>query len=119
MNPFLHSQFAVIAPGLPALQVLITILPGLLFGLFTLIVSLFKPRVLTQGLQLVWRLKLPIAGIFAVCVSGIWAVRATWPSSTSAGSEIEIGAKDWPMYRGGLTRRGAVAGAVGPTRGGI
>ena len=109
--------FAVVPVLTGPLQVLLAILPGLLLGLFTVVVSLFRPSVLKQVLQLLWRLKLPLAAVAAIGVSSVWAVRrlaGRWASTIAQ----ERDARSWPIFRGSLARRGAITDAVGPTSGG-
>jgi outer membrane protein assembly factor BamB len=102
------------------LQVLITVLPGILLGLLGALVAMFKPSALKHTVKLLWRQKLQVTIVFGClagfCYGGSWVWTSIWPPP--AASEAEAGAADWSLARGGLLRTGAVPGAKGPIRGG-
>lgn len=101
------------------LQALLPVLAGIAVALLGALVSLFKPQVMKQLLHLVWRLKVPVLVAGVVVGGGAWALATYWPYLVGpAAGQAEAGA-DWPMVRGGPSRRGAAPGADGPTRGGV
>ncbi len=111
-------DFAVVPVLLSPLQVLLTILPGLLVALATSIFSLLRPRAMLHLLHIVWEQKIPLL-ILALCGAGlVWTgqhlLRGLGPTANAA----EMTSTDWPMGRGGLTRTGTPDGQ-GPTQGGL
>ncbi|MHB1036221.1 MAG: outer membrane protein assembly factor BamB family protein [Pirellulales bacterium] len=99
------------------LQVLIAILPAILLSLGGLIVGLLKPRAMWTGVRLLWRQKVAVAVIAGVVAGAVLMVR-TFASNGGPTSEQVAGA-DWPMFRGGLERRGSNDPGEPPTTGGI
>lgn len=101
------------------LQLLLTLLPALLFALFGLIASLLKPQAIKTGLRLLWRLKLPLAAVVAGAAGVAWAAQSLWPTPHSSGGVAEASDHDWPMFRGGPARTGIVHGSASPMRGSV
>jgi len=104
------------------LQALLAILPGLLLALaaaiVSVLVSIFRPRAMLAFVKLLWRLKIHLV-VIAGCVAGPWwAAERYWPSGESPAA-AQGGGGDWPIFRGGLARRGAAAGEPGPAAGGV
>ena len=114
---------AVVPVLIGPIQVLITVLwyvvPGLLIALAGTILSMLKPRAMLNLLKTLWRLKIQVAVVAACVVGLVWGVGELWPSG-GAGAAGQHGASaDWPIFRGGLARRGAAAGETGPSTGAI
>jgi len=130
MSPFTTScqgaTLGVVPVLIGPLQALLTVLwyvvPALAIATAGVIVSMFRPRAMRNFVRTLWRLKLQLAGI-AVCVAAaVWSVGKLWPAGEGGGAALAAarrGQGDWPVFRGGLSRCGAPAGAVGPTAGGI
>jgi len=95
------------------LQVLLAILPGLLVALGAVLASLFKPSGLKLLLKLAWRLKYPLAAMALVIAAAVWTVRSLTGPGVEPGGGTASGT-DWPMFRGGLARRGTVGESPGP-----
>jgi len=111
-------SIAVVPILIGPLQVLLAILPGIIVAVLGGLISIFKPRAIKTTALLLWRLKVQVA-IFACCLAAVtWAARDYWPSPGPAATALEEG-KDWPMFRGSLSRRGCTASATGPTGGGV
>ena len=95
------------------LQALLAILPAIMVALATMLVQMFKPQAISGVLKLMWRKKLGTL-IFAGCVVGVVYgvsfVSTPWGSSDGGNVKIDRGSADWPVARGGVGRRGAVAG---------
>src|SRR5438445_7958923 len=114
------SNLAVVPVLIGPLQILLTILPGLIVAALSAIISLLRPRAVLGGLKILWRLKLQTAVLIALgaglLYAGAWAWRTYGPRPAVAEA---VAGSDWPMARGGLTRRGYVPGSPDPTRGGV
>jgi len=101
------------------LQALMAFLPVLLAALGGAFVAMFKPSTLKRLGQLLWRLKLPLAGIVLVAVAAFIYVPKLFPANVAVVSQASGGA-DWAMLRGGPERRGAVLDKeADPAHGGI
>ncbi len=117
MNPF--SLMAM--PGVPPagvvpvlvgpLQALVAILPGILVALGTALVAVFRPSAIKRFVQLLWAQKVVVVAV----VAGVWGLVHLWaaafPGAPADVGKAEAGV-DWPMWRGGASRRGAVLGDV-------
>jgi outer membrane protein assembly factor BamB len=85
---------------------------------------LLHPRAVRNGLRILWQKKLQVAvpvvlGGGATCGAAFgvgWLWREFGPRPVAAAA---TGGGDWPTARGSLERRGAVAGDLAPTRGGV
>src|SRR5436305_9764465 len=113
------STCAVVPVLIGPLQILLTILPGLIVAALSALISLMHPRAVLNGLKILWRQKLQVA-VVVVLVVGIvygagWLWRTFGPQPIAAAA---VGGGDWPTARGSAQRRGAVPGAPAPTRGG-
>mgnify|MGYP006287340515 CR=1 FL=1 len=94
------------------IQVLLTLLPAILLSLLAILVSLFKPRVLKTIVLLLWRQKVAVA-MLALCILLLAnLLGGAGPDSSIARAETD--GRDWPAFRGGLARRGAVSDANEP-----
>jgi len=117
------GPLAVVPVLIGPLQVLITVLwyvvPGLLLALAGTVLSLMKPRAMLNLLKALWRLKVQVAVVAACGVGLVWGVGRLWPANGPAAGARQASRADWPLFRGHLTRRGAVPGAVGPSAGGV
>jgi len=113
------SLFAVAPVLVGPLQVLLAILPALLLSLGGLLLAMFKPSVVWAGMKLLWRQKLAVIVVAALATGLIYAKRTFFPSRSPEVLAAEADARGWPMFRGGLSRRGTVGSAGGPTRGGL
>ena len=112
---------AVVPVLVGPLQVLLAMLPAILAAVFTVLVSLFKPSAMKQGVKLLWRLKVQVILIALVVAGGWMAFDRYWPKSSLVrgdAGQAEAGA-DWPLFRGSLARTGVVAGSPEPTSGDI
>jgi outer membrane protein assembly factor BamB len=118
------NSFAVVPVLIGPLQVLVTLLPYLILAVISALISLLHPRAVLKGLVILWRQKLQVAVVAALCVAlavglwygGDWLWRTFGPETAVAAA---VGGSDWPMARGSLHRRGAVAGDAAPTHGGV
>jgi len=113
----LNDQLLAVAPIVAGpLQVLLTLLPGLLLATGTFLLSLFRPRTMRNILQVAWRLKIPLAAILAVGLGCFWTVRSLLSQNPPMAEEQGA---DWPTTRGDMRRSGVAKGSLAPTRGGL
>ena len=110
--------FSVVPVLTGPLQALLAMLPAILLAMLGVLVSLFKPSVLKAGLRLLWRLKVPVGALVVGTVGAVWAARSFWPEAPTPDLAIEAGS-DWPLFRGGPERTGAVPETPEPARGGL
>ncbi|MEX1017730.1 MAG: PQQ-binding-like beta-propeller repeat protein, partial [Phycisphaeraceae bacterium] len=115
----MHDSLAVVPVLVGPMQVLLAILPGILMALGGTLVYLLKPSTMKVGLQLLWRVKVTVVLVTAVVAGSVTLAGAVLPQRQTSVSEAEASAHDWPQFRGGLARRGALPGAAGPVQGGI
>jgi len=108
---------AVIPVIISPVQVLIAILPALLLSLAGAIVGLLKPAAMRTLLKLLWRQKIALAVMAGITIGMVFLVR-TFAVHGHSRSE-QIAGVDWPMFRGGLERRGSNDSAEPPAAGGI
>jgi outer membrane protein assembly factor BamB len=114
-----HLPLAVVPVFVGPMQVLLAILPGILLALGTLLLSLLRPRVMKQALLVAWRVKFSLLAIVLAAVGLFFGVRALVPTALGSASQAQSGSGDWPLFRGGLTRRGYVAGDAEPATAGV
>ena len=114
------TPFAVVPVLIGPLQIILTILPGLIIAALSALVSLLHPRAVFYGLKILWRQKLQTALVIALGV-GLWygGARLWHAFGPQPVVAADIGGTDWPMARGGLKRLGAVKGERAPTRGSV
>jgi outer membrane protein assembly factor BamB len=125
-------DFAVVPVLIGPMQVLLTILPGLILAALSALVSLLHPRAVWNTLKILWRQKVQVAIVLGVSAALVWGTITLWQKWAPAeevaaqdgpGSRGALGrrgaARSWPTARGGLQRHGAVFGDLGPTRGGV
>jgi len=117
------APLAVVPVLIGPLQVLITVLwyvvPGLLIALAGAILSMLRPTAMLNLLKTLWRLKVQVAVVAACVVGLVWGGGKLWPSGGTAAAAARGAGEDWPIFRGDLMRRGAPAGEIGPSAGGI
>ncbi len=82
---------------------------------FRHLAALRHPAVAATFIRLVWRQKIPLLLLGTALVTMGWAMSHFWRSNPDLSRTVGA---DWPAARGGLTRRGAVQEAAGPTVGG-
>ncbi len=110
-------HLAVVPVIIGPLQVLIAILPALLLSLAGALLALFKPSTMWALAKLLWRQKVALLILAALVCGAVYLKRTYWPGARAT-TGLEIGT-DWPMFRGGLERRGANDAAKPPATGGI
>ena len=114
----MSESLAVVPVLVGPLQVLLAILPGIIVAVLSGLVSIFRPRAIKTMIQVLWRLKLQTA-VVACCVAAAgWAAARYWPNFGPAAGAAEAGS-DWPMFRGGPSRRGCAGRQTGPAGGGV
>jgi outer membrane protein assembly factor BamB len=111
------TPLAVVPVLIGPLQVLIALLPAILLSLVaaltSLMLAMLRPKVL-------WLLAKVLA-VAAVALAGVvFLVRSILPAGQPAiaAAAAAVADADWPMFRGGLARRGAGDGPA-PTSGGL
>jgi outer membrane protein assembly factor BamB len=126
------TTFAVVPVLIGPMQVLLTILPGLIVAALSALVSVLHPRAVWNTLKVLWRQKLQVAVALLLLVGLAWGGAKLWSLYGPGEAEEEVSAQEgrgahgrraaarsWPAARGDLRRRGAVYGEPGPTRGGV
>jgi outer membrane protein assembly factor BamB len=114
------TDFAVVPVLIGPMQVLLTILPGLILAMLSALVSLLHPRAVWNTLKILWRQKIQVAVVLVVAGGLVWAGSAAWRLLTPPEATTQaVAGSDWPMARGSLLRRGVVPGERGPTRPGV
>ncbi len=113
--PLPSPTFAVVPVLVGPLSVLMAMLPAILaaFGaaIVGVVLAMFQPAALKKGARALWRLKFHLVVVAAVLYGVRVGIKAAWPESSGPGVVVEDGATDWPAFRGGPTRTGAVAGS--------
>ncbi|HUT10723.1 MAG TPA: PQQ-binding-like beta-propeller repeat protein [Thermoguttaceae bacterium] len=115
-EPYSLAPFAVILVVAPILPVIAAVLLGVLVAVGGVLVSMFRPRAILGGIKLLWRLKLSVALVAVVGAGGVWAALALWPQKPTEPVEQAETGSDWPLFRGGLARTGAVPWTAQPNR---
>lgn len=108
---------AVIPVLMGPLQVLLALLPAILAALGSALLALLRPQGMKMFLRLLWRLKVPLL-VIAACIWGTAKAIGTLTSERHPVTQQERTAQEWSMFRGGLTRNGAVWDGKSPTGGG-
>ncbi len=109
---------AVVPALVGPLQALLVMLPAILVAVAGAIISMLKPRAIWAGIQLCWRLKVPLVAAALVVTAGVWAFNTIMPAGGAVAGEAAAGA-NWPLFRGNPQRTGAVAGTEGPNAGDV
>jgi len=115
-----HPPLAVVPILIGPLQVLIAILPAILLAIGGALLTMFKPSTIKLTAKVLWRNKLATLLTIAVVAGLCWGVpkakRALWPDTATTAF---AGKAEWPLFRGGLDRRGGgTDGAPDPVGGG-
>jgi len=100
---------AVVPVLVGPLQALAAVLPGILVALGTTLVAVFKPSAIKRFAQLLWAQKL----VVVAAALGIWGLAHIWRLAfpgVSGDVGATVAGTDWAMWRGGLSRQGAVPG---------
>ncbi len=109
----------LIGPLQALLAILWYLIPAIAVALAGALLALFRPRTLVALARLLWRLKLWVMVLAAGVAGFLVATTLLWPSggaALGAGGAVQ---GHWPLFRGGLARRGAAEGDIGPSRGGV
>jgi len=106
---------AVVPVVVGPLQALLAILPSLLLALGAALLALFRPSGVKKLARFLWHQKVFSTVLLAVVAGIVFAARYDWGQAGPAAAEMRAGA-DWPAFRGGPLRRGAVLGLPEPTR---
>jgi len=110
--------YGVVPVLIGPLQVLLAMLPAILMGILGLIVSILKPSAVKKGLRLLWKQKIIVA-VLVVAIGGIvYGYKQVFPGK-KAGTKKVTSSKTWPMFRGGLERRGSVSEGDSPAIGAL
>src|SRR5262245_43275763 len=107
---------AVVPVLVGPLQVLLTILPGVLLALAGGILGLLKPSGMKNAVLLLWRQKIAVAVVVAVGAGLFFGAKQIWPRGTAGNVMTAQLGDDWPTARGDLTRCAAVLDKGSPTR---
>lgn len=119
MNAFLPPNLAVVPILVGPLQVLLAMLPAILLGLGSALLALLKPRTFKLALRVLWRLKLSVLIALAILTGAVFGARAVVRNRETAVGETEAATRNWPAFRGGAQRTGALADSPSPVEGGI
>ena len=117
MDLLLLSQpLGVIPVLINPIAVLLSVLPGI----FMALVSLLKPKSLKALAIMIWKLKLPIAGIALAGYGLRLGFLAVFPPTVPELAAAEAGEQNWPHFRGDIKRQGWVQdGSPDPVTGGV
>jgi len=119
-----RAGVAVVPILIGPIQILLTLLPAVLMAMAValggMLLTLFKPTFLKAVARGLWRNKIPFVLVVGAVVGLVYLLAAVWPEGERAAIQAaERASADWPAYRGGASRRGAVPGAAGPVEGGV
>jgi len=113
----LADHLAVVPVLVGPLQALLAVLPYILLGVLTAVISLFKPSVLKRIGQLLWAQKLPAAVVVVAIAAAVTGGSALLGSLGDEVAAAEAG-RAWPLFRGSAARRG-YAGGPEPAAGNV
>jgi outer membrane protein assembly factor BamB len=114
------STFAVVPVLIGPLQILVTILPGLILAAVSALISLMHPRAVLNGLKILWRQKVQVAVVAMLGIGLLYGGDWLWLRfGPAAAVSAAVGGSDWPMARGTLQRGGTVGSDPAPTHGGV
>lgn len=105
---------AVVPVIVGPLQALLAILPSLLIALGGALLAFLRPSFYKKLALFLWNQKLFTLCLVAVVTGLVFLSRAGWGPSSSVATAMRAGS-DWPAFRGGPARRGAVPDAPEPT----
>ena len=114
----LDPPFAVVPVLVGPLQVLLTLLPAIFLAVASAILAALRPSAMKNTLRVLWRQKLQVAVVVALVCGIVWGGNWLWGKLRPAAAATED-ARDWPTFRGGLSRLGAAERAVGPNGGAL
>jgi len=110
-----HPDLAVVPVLIGPLSALMALLPAILAALGGILITLFKPATIKRLFHFLWVQKFPVF-VFVVLIWGaVHFLPALFHSSVSESAE----GSDWPLWRGGARRIGAVRGGDEPSRGNV
>ena len=116
----MFSEFShVTCPGVvpvvaaPLLQLIFTILPGILLAMLGAILRLFSPTGFRNALRLAWQQKTAVVILALLIAAAVYGFRTLLADRYTI-TEAETGS-DWTTARFDLRRRGAVPGTKSPT----
>jgi len=114
-----HEPLAVVPVLVGPLQALMAVLPGILIALGGLIVTMFKPSTVKRLLLLLWSQKLIVAPAIVLSAGAVWGLitLSALAFPAAAGDVAAATGGNWPLWRGGPQRRGAVLDAEDPAHG--
>jgi len=112
--PALAGPLGVVPILIGPIQVLLAMLPAILVAVGGTIIALLKPSAIKAGAKVLWRNKLPAAVTATVIVGGVYLFSYAFGSGGSVVSSGMRGQQDWPVFRGQIGRRGAVADGPDP-----
>jgi len=104
------NPLAVVPVLVGPLQALMAMLPIILAALGGLLVALFKPTTIKRLALLLWAQKLVLVVLLAAIGGAVYLgarLLASPPASVASAESVK---SDWPLWRGGLERRGYVPG---------
>ncbi|MCI0684870.1 MAG: PQQ-binding-like beta-propeller repeat protein [Gemmataceae bacterium] len=107
---------AVVPVLVGPLQVLLTILPGLIVALAGGLLAVFTPSGFKNAVKLLWRQKIAVATIAALGIGVYVTAQRWWPRGVAGIVTTAQAGSDWTTARGGLTRCGAVLDRPSPAR---
>jgi outer membrane protein assembly factor BamB len=107
---------AVVPVLVGPLQVLLTLLPGLIVALFGGLLGLFRPSGFKNALKLLWRQKIAVVCVIAVGAGLFYGVKALWPGGAGEVVTAALAGDDWPTARFDLRRCGVAPGSASPVR---
>jgi outer membrane protein assembly factor BamB len=106
---------AVVPVLVGPLQVILTILPGILLAMLGGLVRLFSPSGFRNALRLAWQQKITVAVLALTVVGCVYGYRALMAHSRGDFSGSAEKGSDWTCARFDLLRTGAVPGSPSPT----
>jgi len=111
----LGSQAQAVVPVIVGpLQALLALLPSILLALGGALVAFLRPSFYKKLGLFFWNQKLFTMCLIAVVTGLVFLSRAGWGRNGPAATAMRAGS-DWPLFRGGPERRGAVLDAPEPT----
>jgi len=111
-----------VVPLIPFIPSMLALCGWLLLTLIPAVAALRHPDKMRFVLRFCWRQKIGFAVLSGLVVGVFCLVSALFPDSETnpqprPGGLPERAARDWPEYRGGITRLGATPGSDGPSSG--
>jgi outer membrane protein assembly factor BamB len=107
---------AVVPVLVGPLQVLLTILPGLIVAVAGGVLALFKPSGFKNAVKLLWRQKIAVAALVLVGAAIYFGATHWWPRGHAGDVSALQAGTDWTTARGDLARCGTLPGSPSPGR---